>query len=364
MKINNLLSYHNPWITNCGNSNDILLGTIGRLVRNLAHQPFPGWSTKAQKDKILALLRPAVMAQTGLKSAFCTDMSKLSLIKRRLLLERKLISPSMASRQEGSEIIIPKSQIISIMLNEEEHIAIHSYAKNESSHFLWKRMTKLADSIGKHVDYAYDSNHGYLTSIPSACGEGFQLFYVLHLPAMVIGRAISQIHNALEKLDLSLMPFYKDEYEDTGNLYILTSLGETKINMQKRIDSMERCVQRLILREAQLRHKLNSVCHLEMRDIIGRSLGLILHASRLSYREYANASSLLRLGTMNQIITWKSGGHCSTAVVKSLGEAQLQLSPAHLQAHLSTSNTNQIQIHRAESIKTMIQSLDPELLPL
>lgn len=364
MKINQILSYINPWMANCGESGDILIASIGRLVRNVAHHPFPGWSTKAQKEDLLSLLRPAIFAQTGLKTAFHADISELDLLERRQLLERKLISPSMAARQEGSELIIPKSQIVSVMLNEEEHLAIHSYSKKESSRDLWKRMKKLADSIGKHVDYAYDSKHGYLTSIPSECGDGFQLFYVLHLPAMVIGRAVSQIHKACEKLDLTLMPFYKDEHEDTGHLYILSSLGQTKMSMDERLDTMERCMQRLVLREAQLRFKLNSVCHLEMRDIVGRALGLLSYASRLSYREYANASSLLRLGTMTHILAWKGGRHSSTAVITSLTEAQMLLSPAHLCSHLSASNTNQVQIHRAKAIKEMVQELDAELLPL
>lgn len=363
MKINKLLSYINPWMANSAESGDIWIASIGRLVRNLAHQPFPGWSTKAQKEDVLSLLRPAILAQTGLKTAFHADMSELDLTERRQLLERKLISPSMAARQECSEVIIPKSQIVSVMLNEEEHLSIHSYAKKESTRDLWKRMNKLADSIGEHVDYAYDSKQGYLTSIPSECGDGFQIFYILHLPAMAIGRAVSQIHKACEKLDLTLMPFYKDEHEDTGHLYILSSLGLTKMSTEARIDSMERCVQRLVLREAQLRFKLNSVCHLEMRDIIGRALGLMLFASRLSYREYANASSLIRLGTMSQIIAWKDGVNCSDAVIKALTEAQLLLSPAHLRAHLSASNTNQVQIHRAEAVKGMIHELEPELLP-
>lgn len=328
MKLSTLLKNSNPWLEQRGEEPPILLATLGRLTRSLPHHVFPGWSTEEARRAVLEELRPHITGLTGFKKAFQVDMSDLSHHERRLLLERKLISPSMAARREGCEIFIPKKQDISIMLNEEEHLVMHSFASGEALAELRLKLEKIADGLEEKLSFAKSQSGDYLSSIPAECGNGIQMYLVLHVPGLVISNLMKEIYKAVEKLGLQISPFYSDGNRDTGDSFVLYTTPCPLMQCEHELAKLRRVANTLVLREKQVRCKLFSLRPLELRDQVTRALGRLSYATTLSFTEMSNAISLLILGTSYGFLRWQP--EQSENILTTLRQFNISLAPAHL----------------------------------
>ncbi len=325
--LNTLLKELPDWHTSEGDVGDVALVTLGRLVRNLPGHSFPGWSTEESRQAVVDTLLPRLLARPGLKSAFHADMADLNLEQRRLLLERKLITPCMAARQKGCHVIISRKQAISIMLNEEEHLVAHFYHQGLSLNNVLTDMRRFAEALEEDTAFAHDDERGYLTSLPSEAGEGIQLYAVLHLPALTLAGLADPISRGLEKLQVSMSPYYNGMQDDTGNIYTLFTnalpLGEAR-DIQVRFEEV---ASTLILREIQMRTKLLTTRPFDVTDSLGRAFGQLCYAMRLSYREMLDSLSLLRLGSQYGMFCWDVP---EKQVLSKLASLNVELAPAHL----------------------------------
>ncbi len=326
-QLSTLLKNTHPWLCSEGEMADVGIATLGRLVRNLPGHQFPGWSTEESRRAVVKALLPALLARPGFKSAFHADMAELNLEQRRLLLERKLITPCMAARQNGCHVIIPKKQDVTLMLNEEEHLVAHFYRQGVDFNNIITDMQRFAAGLEKDITFARDDAHGYLTSLPSEAGEGMQLYVVLHLPALTMADTAEQISRGLEKLEVNMAPLYTGMQEDTGNIYVLFTnaipLGSIKDVQVK----FEETVSTLILREVHMRTKLMTTNPFELSDRLGRAFGLLCYAMRLTYREMLDSLSLLRLGHQCGMFGWEQD---EQEVLGSIAAMNVELAPAHI----------------------------------
>ncbi len=352
-----------PWHHQSSAGADILMGSIARLSRSLAGHCFPGWSSLESRREILSILRPAVQAQRGYKTAFRVEMSDLDLHSRRLILERKLLSPCMAARQEGCEIIIPKKQNISIMLNEEEHLVIHRYSQDFECRNMQDQLMSFAANIEQKLPqggFARNEQQGYLLSQPSECGDGMQFYVLLHLPAMVLSDMRVQIQRACGKIGLGIHAFYSDDDGDTGNIFVIYTQPAPLGKSQQSIASLERVIQTLINREAEVRRKLFILRPWAVRDQVGRALGLLSYANCLSYKEMADSISMIRLGISLNIISYDAS---EKAITPRLIELLTILAPAHLAEVTGSQGSPQLPCERAEQIKALLRELNIQLKP-
>src|SRR5699024_7644876 len=96
-------------------------------------------------------------------------MNELSQVEKQVLVEKHLISPQL-TKTNSSGVFISKSEQVSIMINEEDHIRIQVYlsglnlSQGLSEAFLYD------DWIESRVDYAFNKKQGYLTSCPTNVG--------------------------------------------------------------------------------------------------------------------------------------------------------------------------------------------------
>ena len=193
MKINTLLSTPPNWAPDRNTTEGIVVGSIVRLVRNLAGFPFPGWSTAEKRAAVAARVLPVIKSIQGFKTAFYAELSQLSYGQRRALLTRKQLTPCMAARQDGCHVIIPPRRHTLLMVNEEEHIVAHSFQDGLNLERGIKEMKQLAQQLEQNLELAYAPQHGYLTSIPSEAGDGLQLLLGLRIHGrrlQLLGRAL------------------------------------------------------------------------------------------------------------------------------------------------------------------------------
>lgn len=305
MKIDSLLNTPPSWIPDRNTTEGVVIGSIVRMVRNLPGYPFPGWSTEESRAAVAAELLPVIADIRGFKTAFCAEMSKLSYGQRRALLTRKQLTPCMAARQDGCHLIIPARRCVLMMVNEEEHLVVHAFNDGLNFEKGIEDLQQLSDLLQERITFAHTAQHGYLTSIPSEAGDGMQLYCLLHLPALTTANMMNQVTKALEKLHVSISPYFSDAQDDTGHLFVLFSIPGPEDSIDEMLESFQEVVNHIVRREQQVRRKLLADPGLHLHDAIARAYGLLTNCRRLSIKELRDAVSLLRLGTLQGLITWE-----------------------------------------------------------
>ncbi|MBQ9829522.1 MAG: hypothetical protein IJO38_04205 [Akkermansia sp.] len=339
MKLETLLSSTRNWTPDRNTTDGVVLGSIVRMVRNLPGFPFPGWSTAESRAAVAEQLLPVLRGMQGFKTAFCSEMSKLSYGQRRALLTRKQLTPCMAARQDGCYIIIPQRRPFIMMVNEEEHLVVHAFRNGLNFEDCVQDIQELDDTLQEELNFAHSPRHGYLTSIPAEAGDGLQLYCLLHLPALTTANMMNQVTKALEKLHVSISPYFSDAQDDTGHLFVLFSIPGPEDSIDEMMDAFLDVVDHIVLREVQVRRKLLAEPGLHLQDTIARAYGLLTNCRRLSIKELRDAVSLLRLGTLMGIVTWEEEEReilialnqfgldqaCEAALAEETGDPQLCL---------------------------------------
>lgn len=329
---------------------DIILCTMGRLTRNLAGIPFPGWSTEKDRAAVVAQVLPVLQARRGFKTARHADMAELNYEKRRELLSRALLTPVMAARGKGCHLILPgKNRRTAVMLNEEEHIVCHFFRRGDAAGALdsvLEEMTETASYLQEHLPLAHNRRNGYLTSAPTEAGDGMRFGAMLHLPGLGLAGMLGQVSKAMEKLHLYIAPAAgnrPEETEDSGHLYSLFSMTGPERSAEEMADYFHTVITRLAEREQQVRRKLLLTDTPRLKDSIGRAYGLLRYAGALSHRELQGALSLLRLGSVQGLIRWEEPLH---AILPLLRELPLLL--------LSTPDDAELPQRRAAAVRLFL----------
>lgn len=301
MSFNTLMKTPSTWYSAPGGHGDILIGMMARVVRNLKGHKFPGWSTDESRKAVADIILPVLRTLPGNKTGFEAEMSSLSYEQRRILLERKQLSHSMAARQGGCHLLINKKQDTTFMVNEEEHLVIHFYMNGEDGFApekLLKRAHKTLSSIEKELDLAYTRKDGYQTSLPNECGSGIQLYAVLQLPGMSTAGMMQQVERGMEKLMLNISPFYSELGDDVANMYVIYTAPIVQGGEAEMTAHLNSVVTTLMERELEVRCKVASTADgvSTLLDKVGRAYGLLKYARRLEYTEVLNALTMIRFG--------------------------------------------------------------------
>lgn len=310
----------------CRNTTEgVVLGSIVRMVRNLSGYSFPGWSTQESREAVAQTILPVIRNLRGFKTAFYAEMTELSYGKRRALLTRKQLTPCMAARQDGCHIIIPQKKPVLLMVNEEEHLVAHAFQNGLNFDNGIAMLDQLDDELQNELHFAYSSQNGYLTSIPSEAGDGLQLYCILHLPGLTIANMMNQVTKALEKLHVSISPYFSDSQDDTGHLFVLFSIPGPEDSIEELLENFTDVVHHMVRRELQVRRKLLADSGLYLQDAISRAYGLLTNCRRLSIKELRDAVSLLRLGTLQGLIKWEENEHDILIALNLFGLEQATL---------------------------------------
>ena len=339
MKVEAILNTPPMWEPDRNTTGGVVVGSIVRMVRNLPDHPFPGWSTAESRAEVADKVIPAIKNIRGFKSAFTAEMTSLSYGERRALLTRKQLTPCMAARQDGCYVLIPRSRPLVFMVNEEEHLVVHHFQNGLDFDSGLDALFQLDSLLQQELKFAYQGQHGYLTSIPSEAGDGLQLYCLLHLPALTTANMMNQVTKALEKLHVSISPYFSDAQDDTGHLFVLFSIPGPEDSIDEMMDAFLDVVDHIVLRELQVRRKLLAEPGLHLQDTIARAYGLLTNCRRLSIKELRDAVSLLRLGTLMGIVTWEEEEReilialnqfgldqaCEAALAEEKGDPQLCL---------------------------------------
>lgn len=332
-----------PWFSPSTDAADTIVGSMARAVHNLPGHKFPGWSTAESRKAVAEILLPHVLALPGNKSAaFCAEMSELSYLQRRVLLERKQISHSFAARQDGCHVVINGKQDAVFMINEEEHLVMHLYSTDINYEGLFKRHAKIADTLSQQLSFATHNGRN-VTSMPSEAGAAVQLYTVMHLPALATANMMSQVQKGIEAIYLSMSPFYHDMTDNAGNLFVIYTAPIPHGEEEEVTHLLHDAVALLTVREMQMRRNMlrSHASNIILPDAVNRAYGLLRYACRLHFKEYVGAMSMLKLGIVMGFIAVTEDE--SDAYLKELSSMLLTAAPHHMEYQMQVQNLDQEQ---------------------
>src|SRR6201987_2855896 len=137
-----------------------------RLARNVKHAAFPTWAKKPERVRVLDIIRPAIEGLPEMKEAFSESMDNLSTLDKQILVERHLISREHAAKSSGSGLVLNHDETLCVMINEEDHMRMQSLRPGLQLRQAWTAIDKIDSELEKKLDYAFNSELGYLTACP------------------------------------------------------------------------------------------------------------------------------------------------------------------------------------------------------
>lgn len=323
MKIDDLINNPSEWLRGTGSNSDIVISSRVRLARNFPDLPFPHWANKKQEEEIVEKAKLAISAVPLLKNSAFFMLSELDNLDKQFLVERHLMSHELAMRSEGKAICLTKNEVISIMINEEDHLRIQVMESGFELNDVWQIINKLDDDLFKKSPFAFSKDLGFLTACPTNTGTGMRGSVMLHLPALVMTRQINRVLDAIAKLSFTTRGLYGEGTQASGNFFQISnqvSLGQKE---EEIISNIEGVIKQIIDQENTARQNLISKHRPKLEDKIWRSYGTLMNAHIITSQETVELLSMLRLGQDLGIIK---------GIERSLiNELLISTQPAHLQ---------------------------------
>jgi len=340
--LNALLRQTSEWLRGTGPHSDIVISSRIRLARNLKDIPFSHWASKKQEMEILRLAEKAISSTRSLKHGLDIHMSDIADVDKQFLLERNLISREHILHPDYKAVIVSDREILSIMINEEDHLRIQVMQSGFNLQECWRVADRIDNELAQQLKYAYHEEWGFLTACPTNTGTGLRSSVMLHLPALVMTKQINRVIQAITKLGMTVRGLYGEGTEAEGNFFQISNqitLGQTELDM---VDNLESIIRQIIGHEENARKNLTKQNRDVLKDKIYRANGILRSAHVISSKETIQLLSMVRLGvdmgfvedidrrTINELFILIQPGHLQKIEGKNLTQSQRDIKRAEL----------------------------------
>ncbi|HNV23838.1 MAG TPA: protein arginine kinase, partial [Candidatus Omnitrophota bacterium] len=272
---------------------------------------------------VFAVIEAVIKENDFFKTSEIYKINEIDNVDRQFLVERHLMSHDHATNGEGKAVVVSQEEILSLMINEEDHLRIQVMHSGFDLQETWRIMDQIDSALSEKLDYAYLPQWGYLTACPTNTGTAMRGSVMLHLPALVMTKQINKVLAAIGKLNFATRGFYGEGTQALGNFYQIsnqTSLGQSEEDIIQNINGL---IGQVIEQEQQARQALLLQNKPMLEDKIYRSLGTLKNARIVSSQETVELLSMVRLGMDMGII--------QDVARTDMNELFIMIQPAHLQ---------------------------------
>ncbi|MBN1673715.1 MAG: protein arginine kinase [Kiritimatiellae bacterium] len=322
MTVDDLLASPAAWLAK-GRDEGVAISSRVRLARNLADVEFPGWAGEHRCCEVWARVRPVLESVDALREPLSFEMAGLDSVDKQILRERHLISLELTGKGKGSGVVLRRDEVISVMVNEEDHLRMQTLSPGVDLEAAWQRVDALDSALESVLPYAFSPQLGYLTACPTNVGTGLRASVMLHLPGLVLMSEMDPIVKGLNKIGLAVRGLWGEGTEASGNIFQIsnqTTLGETELAI---ISRLTKIVAEIIEHEKNARMRLLEGREKTVLDYVGRAFGVLSYAHVLSSKEALYLLSGLRLGS--------ELGMIANLEDELINEIMLLAQPGHLQ---------------------------------
>ncbi|SES17337.1 protein arginine kinase [Salipaludibacillus aurantiacus] len=335
-----------PWMKNEGPEADIVISSRIRLARNLQDVTYPLLADKEQLEKIVGKVEDKFAGHSHRRfgQLELLKMNDLKANDKRVLVEKHLISPNLATDSKAGAVLLSEDESLSVMVNEEDHLRIQCLLSGFQLDEGLKYANDMDDWMEEKLDFAFDEKRGYLTTCPTNVGTGLRSSVMMHLPALVLTKNLNRILPAINQLGLVVRGIYGEGSEALGNLFQVsnqTTLGKSEKDI---VEDLRNVVTQLIQQERAARKTLLEQSQNKLEDRIYRSYGILAYSRRMESKEAMQRLSDVRLGIDMGLIKNVNG--------KILNELMILTQPGFLQQYAGEKlNSEQRDERRAAVIR-------------
>jgi len=349
MNLEELVEKTPYWMNGNGNLPELVISSRARIARNLADFPFEAKLAPQERIEIFERVKDAVMKLDSLKDSMLLKVDELDELDKAFLIERHHATLELLKDGKGRGVIITEDEMVSIMVNEEDHLRIQVFTPGLSIEDAFSRILEIEEEIGKKLNYAYDESLGFLTSCPTNTGTGLRLSVLVHLPGIVFSRRIEEFLKKVKKNKVSVRGLYGEGSDIQGNIFQISSQVTLGVSEEETLSSFKEVVSQIIEFEKKSREFLMENMRDIVEDKVFRSKALLENARILSFRETAEYVSALRLGL--------GIGLLFETKIRTLNELLLFSQPSHLQKIFGKKmDSKERDIKRASYVRTKLKA--------
>src|SRR5699024_7649877 len=117
-----------PWMRDEGPDDNIVISSRIRLARNFNEYLYPTFREEEELLKVNDFFKEEydnsfIKPYSNISLKYMKDLAE---VKKRVLVEKHLISPNL-TKEEAGAVLMADNEQVSIMLNEEDHIRMQLY---------------------------------------------------------------------------------------------------------------------------------------------------------------------------------------------------------------------------------------------
>ncbi len=291
------------WYEESADNSDVVVSSRIRLARNLSKYPFsPKLSKSQSKEMIKELESELSLPISPERPLHWIQVNTLSDIDKVALVERHLISETLAAKEDATAAMISDDEVVSIMLNEEDHIRIQTMSGGMNLEKAFSIADAIDDEINKKFAYAYHERLGYLTTFPTNVGTGLRVSYMLHLPGIARTKKLASISSDIGRFGVTIRGMSNDKENGIGNLYQIYNQKTLGRDEKELIQELGTIANQIIKQERRVRNKMMQDNKNLLEDTLLRSYGLLKYCKSLEIEEGMNLLSNVQLGITTGII--------------------------------------------------------------
>ncbi len=350
MEIKDLSDKTGEWLRGTGKESDIVISSRIRLARNVTGFPFLLRANIRQRKEVESLLKETIIKSDITKELSYVNLNTVTTIDKLFLVERHLISKEHADGDGERGVAFGKTETISLMINEEDHLRIQVIRAGLELKNTWTVIDEIDNCLSEKLNFAFSSRFGYLTACPTNVGTGMRASVMLHLPALGMTKHIDKVFNAVGKLGLVVRGLYGEGTKVSGDLYQISNqftLGKTESEILAIIESV---IPRITSYERMARKALVLESKEQLEDRIWRSYGMLKAARMITSEEILQLLSQVRMGVNLGLI--------DDIEMKTLNELFILTLPGHLQKLQGCElDSTQRNIIRASFVRKRLEDL-------
>ncbi|MBQ6893352.1 MAG: ATP--guanido phosphotransferase [Clostridia bacterium] len=322
-------------------SNDVILRSRVRIARNIKDYPFPPVLDDACRKEIIEKVISAAS-----DNGYSQDNGISDAIYAHALSEENLISREFAAEKERHALLKNESSETYIMVCEEDHLRIQSFADGLDLTKAGNRAIECERMLNKKINFAFDNDLGYLTRCPTNLGTAMRASVMMFLPALTLSKRMGDVKTQLEKIGMTIRGMYGEGSAADAYMYQISnrlSLGHSEQDLLLKAEAVAK---RIAEDERNARNAIFNANNDKLTDKIMRSVGILKYAHIISSKEFLDCYSYARLGSIMDI--------CDISTEK-LDALLYRAMPAHiLKSSTNVENANERDKLRAKMIKEFL----------
>ena len=284
------------------NIESTVVSTRIRLARNIADYPFPSaFKSAAQGKKVVRAVYDAAARVRGFR---LYTMQEISETVAQSLCDDHLISAELAANklcgaalidEEDGEKDGPRGKY-SLMINEEDHLREQYIAEGLNLPLAYRKISTVDDELSKELRFAFDSQLGYLTACPTNLGTGLRASVMLFLPGLTRMHKMTRLTREISRLGHTVRGVYGEGSSAEGYMYQISNEVTLGVDENYILSEVQRAVLEIVNLEAQARKALRTSDYVGMKDECCRAYGILCNCETLSYAEFLQLGSAVKLG--------------------------------------------------------------------